>query len=157
MAYRADGPGPGATSGQGRAYSAARGDRDSPDRPAPSANNSPARCAISRTRRRDLTLHSKIAGPSKCSYRLKCSRRPGFPACGARKHYTGTSNNRLAEIRFPCVKSLSIDLRQMSHQLAPWTARSSLQTATRVRFGCAAMLLSMRPFNSNYRRAILNK
>jgi hypothetical protein len=91
IAYRADGPGPRATSGQGRAYSAARGDRDSPDRPAPSANNSPARCTISKPRRRDLTVHSKIAGPSKCSYRLKCSRRSWFhiplvvsyPACGA--------------------------------------------------------------------------
>ena len=108
-----DGPGPRATSGQGRAYSAARGDRDSPDRPAPSANNSPARCTISKPRRRNLTLHSKIARPSKCSYRLKCFRRSWFlvvsyPARGAHKHYT--SNNRLAEVRFPCAKSLSIDL-----------------------------------------------
>ena len=108
-----DGPGPRATSGQGRAYSAARGDRDSPDRPAPSANNSPPRCTISKPRRRNLTLHSKIARPSKCSYRLKCFRRSWFlvvsyPARGAHKHYT--SNNRLAEVRFPCAKSLSIDL-----------------------------------------------
>ena len=94
ITHRADGPEPRATSGQGRAYSAARGDMNSPDRPARSANNSPARCTISKPRRRDLTVHSKIAGPSKCSYRIKCSRRSWFhiplvvsyPACGA--HFT---------------------------------------------------------------------
>ena len=108
IAYHVDGRGPRATSGQGRASSAARDDRDSPDRPAPSANNSLARCTISKPPRRDLTLHSKIAGPSKCSYRLNAPVARGFiSACRAHKHYT--SNNRLAEIRFPCAKSLSID------------------------------------------------
>jgi hypothetical protein len=51
-----------------------------------------------------LTLHSKIAGPSKCSYRLKCSRRSWFhiplvvsyPVCGAHKHYTWPKSGFLA-------------------------------------------------------------
>ena len=154
IAFCEDARGPRATSGQGRAYSAARD--DIPDRTALSANNWPGRCTISKPRRRDLTLHSKIAGPSKCSYRLKCSRRSWFhiplvvsSACGAYKHYT--SNNRLAEIRFPCAKSLSIDLRQMSRFMQPAPRTLALHStrirSTRVRFGCAAMLLSMRPFN----------
>jgi hypothetical protein len=109
IAYRVDGRGPRATSGQGRAYSAARDDRDSPDRPAPFANNSPARCKISKPRRRDLTLHSKIAGPSKCSYRSNAPVAAVIRLSRAHKHYT--SNNRFAEIRFPCAKSLSIDPR----------------------------------------------
>jgi hypothetical protein len=154
IAFCEDARGPRATSGQGRAYSAARD--DIPDRTALSANNWPGRCTISKPRRRDLTLHSEITGPSKCSYRLKCSRRSWFhiplvvsSACGAYKHYT--SNNRLAEIRFPCAKSLSIDLRQMSRFMQPAPRTLALHStrirSTRVRFGCAAMLLSMRPFN----------
>jgi hypothetical protein len=109
IAFCADARGPRATSGQGRAYSAARDDRDSPDRPAPFANNSPARCKISKPRRRDLTLHSKIAGPSKCSYRSNAPVAAVIRLSRAHKHYT--SNNRFAEIRFPCAKSLSIDPR----------------------------------------------
>jgi hypothetical protein len=64
----ADARGPRATSGQGRAYSAARD--DIPHRPALSANNWRARCTISKPQTRDLTLHSKTADPSKCSYPL---------------------------------------------------------------------------------------
>src|SRR5262249_61805640 len=68
IAFCADARVPRATSGQGRAYSAARDDM--PDRTALSANNWRARCTISKPRRRDLTLRSKTAGSSKCSYRL---------------------------------------------------------------------------------------
>jgi hypothetical protein len=66
----ADGRGPRATSGQGRAYSATRD--DNPDRPAlsESANIWRARCAIPKPRQRQLRLHSKTAGPSNCPYRL---------------------------------------------------------------------------------------
>jgi hypothetical protein len=68
IAFCEDARGPRATWGRGRAYSATRD--DILDRTALSANNWRARCAISKPRRRDLTLHSKTAGPSKCSYRL---------------------------------------------------------------------------------------
>jgi len=76
IAFRADARGPRATSGQGRAYSAAR--VDIPDRPALSANNGRAQCTISKPRRRDLTLHSKIAGPSNMLLSLKSSYRSWF-------------------------------------------------------------------------------
>jgi hypothetical protein len=72
IAFRADARGPRATSGQGRAYSAARD--DIPDRPALSANNGRDQCTILQPRKRDLTLHSKIAGPLKCSYRYSSYR-----------------------------------------------------------------------------------
>ena len=73
---RADTRGPRATSGHGHAYSAARD--DIPDRSAPSANNWRDRCTISKPRREDLTLLSKTAGPSKCSYRLIAPIARGF-------------------------------------------------------------------------------
>ena len=121
-----DGPGPRATSGQGRAYSAARGDRDSPDRPAPSANNSPARCTISKPRRRNLTLHSKIARPSKCSYRLKCFRRSWFLVVHI--PLVARTNTTLQTIDWPKSGFLALNhfrliFRQMSWlmQPAPWT------------------------------------
>ena len=103
IAYCADGPEPRATSGQGRAYSAARG----------------------------RVAHGFIS-------RLWHAQRY-------------TSNNRSAlqtidwpKFGFPCTKSLSIDVRQMSRfmQPAPWTLalHSTRIRSTRVRFGCAAML-----------------
>ena len=76
IAFCVDARGPRATSGQDRAYSAARD--DIPDRTALSANNWRARCTISKPRRRSLTLHSKTVGPSKCSYRLMAPIARGF-------------------------------------------------------------------------------
>jgi hypothetical protein len=68
IAFCVDARGPRATSGQDRAYSAARD--DIPDRTALSANNWRARRTISEPRRRNLTLHLKTVGPSKYSYAL---------------------------------------------------------------------------------------
>src|SRR5262249_16423063 len=81
IAFCADARGTRATSGQGRAYSAARD--DIPDWPALSANNGRAQCTILKPRRRGLTLHSKTAGPSKMLLSLNSSYRlVSYPAEG---------------------------------------------------------------------------